>query len=157
MKETHAAQPGSARRAAMATTAALAGNLALLAAGRAAGASFAVQDRAEKGALLQIGPAAVAVSTLLPLVVGLGVARALTSRWPRTGPALKAVAVVITLVSLGMPLAADTDTGTRLLLAAMHLVVGGAYLAALRRTQPTPPGPADMNAGGEAAAAGSAR
>lgn len=77
------------------------------------------------------------MSTLLPLVVGLGVARALTSRWPRTGPALKVIAVVLTLVSLGMPLAADTDTGTRLLLATMHMVVGGAYLAALRGTTST--------------------
>lgn len=69
-------------------------------------------------------------------MVGLVVAALLTRRWVRTGLGLKALAVVITLASLAMPLSADTDTGTRVLLAAMHLVVAGAYLAALRGTRP---------------------
>lgn len=126
------------RQAITATAAALAGNLALLVVGRAAGASFAVPDRGEPGALMHIGPVAVALSTLLPLVIGLGVAALITQRWPRTTLTLKALAVLITLASLGMPLGADTDTDTRILLAGMHLVVGSAYLAAVRGTTSTP-------------------
>lgn len=135
MIRTRAEQPRLRRRAIPATAAALAGNLALLAASRASGASFAVPDRGDPGSLMQIGPGPVALSTLLPLVVGLGVAALVTRRWPRATVALKALAVLITLASLGMPLSADTDTGTRILLATMHLVVGGAYLAALRGTR----------------------
>ena len=134
-KGTPAERPRLRRPAITATAAELAGNLALLVAGRAAGASFAVPDRGEPGALMQIGPGAVALSTLLPLVVGLGVAALVTRRWPRTAVALKALAVFITLASIGMPLGADTDTGTRILLAVMHLVVGGAYLATVRGTR----------------------
>lgn len=136
MSGTSAAKSRLRRPAVTATAVALVGNLALLAGGRAAGASFAVPNRSEPGALLQIGPGAVALSTLLPLLVGIGAAALLTLRWPRTTLAMKALAVVITLASLGMPLSVDTDTGTRILLATMHLVVGGAYLAALRGTSP---------------------
>ena len=121
------------RRSALAAAGvALAGNLALLVAGRAAGASFAVPGRGGAGALMQIGPGAVALATLLPLVVGLSATALVTRRWPRAAAALKALAVLITLASLVAPLGAETDTGTRILLAVMHLVVGGAYLAALR-------------------------
>lgn len=122
------------RLAITATAAALAGNLVLLVAGQAAGASFTVPDRGEPGALMQIGPGAVALSTLLSLLAGLGVTVLVIRRWPRAVVALKALAVLITLASLGMPLGADTDTGTRILLAVMHLVVGGAYLTAMRGT-----------------------
>ena len=135
MNGTRAERPRLRRPAVTAAAAALAGNLALLVAGRAAGASFTVPDRGGPGALMQVGPGAVALSTLLPLVVGLGVTALVVRRWPRTTVALKVIAVVITLASLGLPLGADTDTGTRILLAVMHLVVGGAYLATMRGTR----------------------
>lgn len=124
------------RRGVIATTGALAGNLALLAGGQAAGVRFAVTSQSESGSLLQIGVGAVALSTLLPLVAGLGAAAVLVHRWPPTRLGLTALAVVITFASLGMPLSAAADTGTGILLAVMHLVVGGAYVVALRGIAP---------------------
>lgn len=86
-------------------------------------------------------------------MVGLAAAALLSRRWPRTRVALAALAVLVTLASLGMPLSAATDTGTRVLLATMHLVVGGAYLAALRDIRPASP----VTAHADTATAGSAR
>lgn len=135
-----------------ATAVALAVNLALLALGRAAGASFAVPDRRQAGELMEVGAWAVALSTLLPLAVGLAAAALLTRRWPRASRALQAAGVVITLASLGMPLSVDTDASTRLLLAAMHLIVGGAYVVALRRGAPSSAAMATTDAGAATAA-----
>lgn len=122
------------RPALVATAAALGVNLGLLAVGSATGASFAVPDRARPGELMQIGPVPVALSTVLPLVVGFAAAALVARRWPGARRVLAVVAVVVTLASLATPLTADTDAGTRLLLAAMHLVVGAAYLAGLRES-----------------------
>ena len=133
MNRTTTRRSGLRGPAFAATAVALAVNLALLALGRAAGASFAVPDRRQAGEVMEVGAWAVALSTLLPLAVGLAAAALFTRRWPRASRALQAAAVVITIGSLGMPLNADTDAGARLLLAAMHLVVGGAYVVALRR------------------------
>ena len=127
--------PAALRRPALiATAVALGLNLALLAVGTATGASFAVPDRARPGELMQIGPVPVALSTVLPLVVGFAAAALLARRWPRVRRVLAVVAVVVTLASLATPLTADTDAGTRLLLSAMHLVVGAAYVGALRES-----------------------
>jgi hypothetical protein len=107
-------------------------NLALLGAGHLAGASFLVPDRSTEGALMPVGPVPVVLSTLLPLAAALVLTSLICARWPRALPALQALAVLVTLASLAMPLTTDTDAGTRVVLAAMHLVVGAAYLAATR-------------------------
>ncbi len=116
-------------------------DLALLAAGSAAGASFLVPERGGSGAdaasragagTVEVGVAAVVVSTVVPLVVGLAVTALAARRLPRAVPVLRLLALVVTLVSLVVPLTLQTDVTTRGLLALMHLVVGGAYLAATR-------------------------
>ena len=137
MNRTTTRRSGLHGPAIVATAVALAVNLALLALGRAAGTSFAVPDRRQAGELMQVGAWAVTLSTLLPLAVGLAAAALLTRRWPRASRALQTGAVLITLGSLVMPLGVNTDAGTRLLLAAMHLVVGAAYVAALREGAPS--------------------
>ena len=116
------------------TAGALAADLALLAVGRAAGASFTVAGRSPEP--VEIGALQVALSTLVPLVAALTLTALVGRRWPRVARWLPAVAVAVTALSLAAPLTAGTDAGTRLLLALMHLVVGGAYLVAVRRTVP---------------------
>ena len=124
--------------ASTALAAAAAANLTLLLTGQAAGASFTVPDRAQNGAVIDVGFAAVLLSTVVPLSAGLAATALLARRWPRARRVLQVLAVVVTLASLAMPLTTETDTGTRVLLAAMHLVVCGAYLAAARARQPHP-------------------
>lgn len=112
--------------------AAAAVNAALLAAGRAAGASFVVPARGRADAVMQIGIVPVLASTLLPLAGGLLVAALVARRLPRALVALRTTAAVVTVASLVVPLSTDTDAGTRVVLAVMHLVVGAAFLAATR-------------------------
>ncbi len=119
-------------RAVVSAALALVVNLALLRAGDLAGASFLVPDRSAEGALMQVGLVPVVLSTLVPLAAGLVLTALIRARWPRALPALHALAVLVTLASLAMPLSTGTDTGTRVVLAVMHLVVGAAYLAATR-------------------------
>ena len=128
-----AGSAGSRRTAVTATVSAAVVNLALLPLGEAAGASFLVPQRGQDGAVVQIGPGAVLLSTVLPLAVGLVVTALVARRWARAAHLLRSLAIVVTVVSLAAPLATETDTSTRLMLAVMHLVVGGAYLAATRR------------------------
>lgn len=119
-------------RMVVAAAVAVAVDLALLAAGRAAGASFLVPNRTNPGAMTSIGLVPVVLSTVLPLVLGIGLTAAVARRWPQRTHVLRGLAVVVTVLSLALPLTVDTDLTTRLALALMHLVVGGAYLAATR-------------------------
>lgn len=153
MSERDARTAPGWRVAMTALAVAAAANLALLLAGKAAGASFTVPDRAQDGAVIDIGFGAVLLSTVLPLAAGLAVTAVIARRWPRARRVLQVLAAAVTLASLGFPLSTGTDTGTRALLAAMHLVVGGAYLAALRGTSPA----SAMTADAEPATAASAR
>ncbi|MDP9434028.1 MAG: DUF6069 family protein [Actinomycetota bacterium] len=132
-------RPPASARAAAAVGGAVVVNLALLTAGTAAGASFVVPQRGRPGALMDVGVVPVVVSTLLPLILGLLVTAWAVRRRPQAVRGLRALAVAVTLASLAMPLATDTDVTTRALLAAMHLVVGAAYLAA---ASPAPRAPA---------------
>ena len=145
-----AAGPAPARRGAAATTGALVTNLALLLVGGAAGASFTVPPRGGAGGPVHVGVGPVVVSTLLPLVAGLLVTAAVARRTPRAVTAVRALAALATGASLAFPLAAATDAGTRVLLALMHLVVGGAYLAATRDRRPVSAsvGPVPLAVGG---------
>lgn len=126
------------RPAVAALAVAAAANLGLLLAGRARGASFTVPDRTQEGAVVDVGLSAVLWSSVLPLAAGLAVTALVARRRPRARRALQVLAAVITLASLAFSLSTQTDTGTRVLLAAMHLVAGGAYLAAVRVQRPHP-------------------
>ena len=117
-------------------TSALAGaiNIILFVAVDAAGVEFAV-DRGSGSAPMELNVGHVAVTTVLALVVGWGVA-ALARR--RGRPGLAAVAVVggvVAAVSAVFPLVTDADLGARLTLAAMHLVTGGCFVVGIERVR----------------------
>lgn len=78
-----------------------------------------------------MGLSHVVVSTLLPLTIATGLAAFAAARSRRLLRALVVAAVVVAVVSAGAPLAFGLDTATRLLLAAMHVVAGFGFAAAL--------------------------
>jgi hypothetical protein len=96
-------------------------------AGHAAGASFVLDDR---GAPHVVRPVDVVLATG-PMVVGVLLAAAL-GRWRawllRAGQALGGL---LALLSVAGPMLGVTDSGTRLALALVHVVVGVAAVAAL--------------------------
>ncbi len=99
----------------------------VLLAGYAAGASFVLDDR---GTPHVVRPVDVVVATW-PMVVGV-LLSALLGRWRawllRAG---QVVGGLLALLSVAGPMIAVTDSGTRLALALMHVVVGVAAVAAL--------------------------
>ena len=106
-------------------------NITIFAIGRGADASFRVEFG--NGAKpMQVGIGNVMLSSALPLAVASGVTAAVASRTARFVSTLQLAAIVITLASLAIPLGADTDTLTKVSLAAMHVVVGCAYVLAVR-------------------------
>ena len=112
---------------------AIAANLAILAIGTAADASFVVVDGGEP---TDIGAGAVIAATVIPLVLGF-LAAALVGRWrPGLVRPLAIVAAAFAVVSVAGPFAADTDTGTAAGLAVMHLVVGAAFLGGTEAARP---------------------
>jgi hypothetical protein len=121
-------------RVAVPVVAAVGANLAVLAVGKAADASFVVAGRNDGDAPMEIGVAAVIIASVLPLVIGLVATALAARRWPRAAGRLRIAGAALAVLSLAAPLTADTDTTTRLSLAVMHLVVGAAYLAGTRRT-----------------------
>ena len=111
----------------VAAAAAIAVCWVVMLAGHAAGASFVLDDR---GAAHVVGAVDVVVATW-PMVVGVLVTAAL-GRWRawllRAG---QAVGGLLALLSVAGPMLGVTDSGTRLALALMHVVVGVAAVAAL--------------------------
>lgn len=98
-------------------------NAAVYAAGRAAGVDFVVTSGAEE---LTVPYGQIALMSFVPVVVGGFVLRI---AW-RRARLVEAVAVIVTVLSLGGPLTMASDAGTGLTLAAMHLVVAAAFLVA---------------------------
>ena len=125
MNGTRALKP-FARRAGVLIGAALVVNLVLLLLGSLAGASMTVQPSTV------VGVVAVAVATVLTLAVGFAVAAALLARAPRFVRALQVAGGVVAVLSVASPLLADTDTATKLVLGAMHLVCGAAFVVGLQ-------------------------
>jgi Family of unknown function (DUF6069) len=122
---------GAAAGAAVATLV----NAGLWVGGRAADVSFLVSPLLGDPAT-QVGIVAVAVTTLLTFAVGSGLLLALAARrsrrWVR---AVLLAAALIAVVSAGAPLSAADETATGVLLAAMHLVTGAAFLVTASRVR----------------------
>ena len=113
--------------------AAAVGNLVIFLIGLAADASFVVMDR---GDLHEVTVGGVIVATVPPLVVGIVLAALLARWWPGVLRLAQVVGGTLALLTVAGPLMADTDGGTRLALALMHVVLGVAVvlsLEALRR------------------------
>lgn len=74
----------------------------------------------------------VAAATTVALVFGI-VAVAVAARWqPRVAPALQGLGVVLALGTMALPLMQEATTATKLLLAAMHLIAGAAFVGAVQ-------------------------
>jgi hypothetical protein len=114
-----------ARAGGIALAAALAGNLALFAVGRTAELDFAI--RPAGGGATTVTAASVVIVTVLALALGTALA-AVLGRLPRPGLAVATVGGAIMLLSLAAPLSAEAANGTKILLTAMHLVTGAAYI-----------------------------
>ncbi len=103
-------------------------NLLILLIGRAAGASFELVDGAGLHAVTAVG---VITSSAVPLVIGTLLATLLGLWRPGFIRAAQVVGGGLALLSVAGPMMADTDTGTQLALAAMHVIVGVAVVLSL--------------------------
>jgi hypothetical protein len=107
-------------------------NAALWAGGRAADVSFAVSS----AFMTQVGIVSIVLTTLLAFAVGSGLLALAARRSRRWVRAVLIAAGVFAVASAGAPLSAAQDTATGVLLAAMHLVTGGAFLLTAWRVIP---------------------
>ena len=108
-------------------------NSTLWAGGRAADVSFSVSPPLGDTAT-QVGVVLVVLTTLLMFAVGSGLlalAARRSRRWVRA--VLVAAAVLAVVSAAGGPLPAADDLTTGMLLAAMHLVTGAAFLVTASR------------------------
>ncbi|MFI8977347.1 DUF6069 family protein [Nocardia asteroides] len=112
------------------TAAALGANLALWLTGSAAGAEFSYLSN---GTTATATPVFVAAETVLPLLVGLGLATVLAMRWRRILTVASVIGAVLALATGIGPLVTDFDSTTSsVCLALMHLVVAAAVVIGLR-------------------------
>ena len=116
------------REAAIGALAATVANVALWAAGRAADVGFLVSPVAGPPTM-QVGLFLVVLTTLLAFAVGWAVLAVAARRSRRWVHVVMAAAAVFAVVSAAAPLSLAHDTATGVLLAAMHLVTGAAFVA----------------------------
>lgn len=111
-------------------------NLVIFFIGAAAGASFAVLDR---GTPQEISAWTVLNASVLPLVVGTGLAALLAHWWLWVIRLAQVIGGGLGLLSVAGPLMADADGATRVALALMHVVLAVAVVVSLeairRRTK----------------------
>lgn len=107
-------------------------NLVILGIGAASGVDYALQTQAD-APVMDVTAVHVVVTSVASLLIGLGVAHLARRRGPRALRVRQIMGGVVAVASAGMPLAASGDSGARLTLALMHLVVGAAWVAALSR------------------------
>lgn len=115
---------------------AIALNLVLWLIGRVADVSFVVPGRGG-GSPVEVAAPHVVLTTLVPFAAGLALFALVGSRSRRWRLGILALAVLVTVGSLAMPLRLDTDAWTRTLLAAMHLLTGAVFVSAMAST-PSP-------------------
>lgn len=113
--------------------AALAVNLVLWLIGLGAGGSF---ELTEGGETMAVAPGGVVTLTVVPMVVGLGLAALISLRWLGVIRLAQIVGVIAPLATIAMTVAADLDTVSTVTLALMHVVIAIVVfvgLEALRR------------------------
>ena len=113
---------------------AMALNLVLWLIGRVADVGFVVPGR-DGGPPVEVGAPQVILTTLLPFAAGTALFAVMGMRSREWRLGVLALAVVVTVASLAMPLSLDTDAWTRTLLAAMHLLTGAVFVSAMASTQ----------------------
>ena len=120
-------------------------NLLILFLPRAGGGSLELIDA---GSVHVVRAVDVINASVVPLVVGTALAALLARWWPGFLRLGQVIGGALGLLTVAGPLMADTDTATRLALAAMHVVVAVAVvlgLEAIRRWRDSAAGP--RNAG----------
>ncbi|MGH3912832.1 MAG: DUF6069 family protein [Pseudonocardiaceae bacterium] len=126
------------------TVAAVVANLVILFIGRAAGASFVVVDGTT---LHEVAVTGVILATVPPLVVGTVLATLLAHWWPWVLRLAQIIGGGFALLTVAGPVMADTDGGTQLALALMHVVLAVAVVVSLeairRRIRATSAGRSD--------------
>ena len=120
--------------AAIGALAATIANVALWLGGRMADVSFLVSPIVGPP-VMQVGVIEVALTTLLMFAVGWAVLVLAVRRSRRWMRIVMAAAAVVAVVSAAGPLSAAQDAATGILLAAMHLVTGAAFIAAAARVR----------------------
>jgi hypothetical protein len=121
------------RVAAIGALAATVANVALWTGGRAADVDFRVSPLV--GPVMQVGVVSVVLTTLLAFAAGWTVLTLAARRSRQLVHVVMAAAPVIAVVSTAGPLSTALDTATGVLLAAMHLITGAAFLAAAARVR----------------------
>lgn len=107
-------------------------NAALWAGGRAADVPFSASPP-QGGTTMQVGIVLVVLTTLLTFAVGAVLLARAARRSRRAVRALVVTATVVAVVSAAGPLWTAHDTASGMLLAAMHLVTGAAFLVTAAR------------------------
>lgn len=102
------------------TVVALAANLVLWLVGLAAGGNFEMTDG---GTRMAVAPGGVVTLTVVPIVVGMGIAALISLRWLPIIRVAQVVGVVAPLGTIAMTVAADFDTASTVTLALMHVVI----------------------------------
>lgn len=115
---------------AVAALGAAAVNAVILVVAKIAGVEFFVPDM--QGRIVEIGIGQVALMSILPLMLGTASAwiasrLSVSLRW------VQGTAALLTLVSFVSPLALDSPVSTKLVLSAMHVVAGVAFVAGVER------------------------
>lgn len=103
-------------------------NLVVLAIGGAFGATYDYVNAGEPGQVTVIG---VIVSSVVPLVIGTGLAAVIGRRWHTVLRIAQVVGAALAVLSVAGPLSLGTDTVTQGALTVMHLVLGVAVVAVL--------------------------
>lgn len=116
------------RAGVVAVAASAAGNLAVLGVAELGDASLVVTDGDTAHDIVAGG---VIAASVVPVVVGVLAAALIALRWLGVVRLAQIVGGGFALLSVAGPLAADADGGTRIALAAMHVVTGAAFVAGL--------------------------
>ena len=118
----------SRRRAAVGATIALVINTGIWVAGRAADVTFLVESPVGD---MRVGLVEVMLGTAIGFAVGFGLLAWAVRRGPTHVRAVLVAAVTVAMLSALGPLSTAHQTSSGVLLAAMHLVTGAAFIAAL--------------------------
>lgn len=115
---------------AVAALATAAVNAVILLTAKAAGVEFLVPDT--QGRIVEIGIGQVGLMSVVPLMLGTAAA-ALAARFSVSLRWVQGGAVVLALLSFVSPLALESPVSTKLVLSAMHVVAGIAFVAGIER------------------------
>ena len=122
-------EPSTCRVAVIGALAGTVANVGLWLGGRAADVDFRVSPLLGPP-IMQVGVVSVVLTTLLGFAAGWAVFALAARRSRQLVRVVMAAAAVVAVVSAAGPLSTALDTATGVLLAAMHLITGAAFLAA---------------------------